>query len=83
MAKIVQYIHPGAAFIEFFPWSKPFEFPLFAVQEAHHLVARNEVRYIPSWFPGAGFKKEAVILKEMISQMINKPFDRTKSDIVS
>lgn len=43
----------------------------------------HEVRYIPSWFPGAGFQKEAAILKEMVSQMINKPFERTKSDIVS
>ena len=41
------------------------------------------VKYIPSWFPGAGFKKTARHFKEFLSPLINKPFDDMMGRVVS
>ena len=32
------------------------------------------LRYVPSWFPGAGFQKKATRVKETINIMADKPF---------
>jgi len=39
------------------------------------------LRFIPSWFPGAGFKKEAALLTQLGEQMMNRPLNHTKSDM--
>ena len=37
------------------------------------------VKYVPEWFPGAGFKKTAQRIKEFLPPLVNKPFDEMKS----
>lgn len=38
---------------------------------------------IPSWFPGAGWKHTAKLWREEGAEVINRPFDFTKSQMVS
>jgi len=44
---------------------------------------RCPVRYIPSWFPGAGFKRSAVEWKKLIEDFVNEPYEDCKQKIVS
>ena len=41
------------------------------------------MRYLPSWFPGAGFKKSAVEWKKLIEAFVNEPYEDCKQKIVS
>ena len=36
------------------------------------------VKYVPEWFPGAGFKKFARVAKENIDKSVNLPFQHVK-----
>lgn len=40
-------------------------------------------KHLPSWFPGAGFKRLATKLRLEVEQMGQAPFTRVKQDIVS
>lgn len=41
------------------------------------------VKYIPEWFPGANFQKEARLWKASVMEMLHRPFDVVKSRMVS
>ena len=41
------------------------------------------MRHLPSWFPGAGFKKSAVEWKKLIEAFVNEPYEDCKQKIVS
>lgn len=41
-----------------------------------------QVRYVPSWFPGAGFKKEAAACRAVVEQFMYEPFSKVKAEIV-
>ena len=41
------------------------------------------MRYVPDWFPGAGFRRLGLRTQELIKKMINRPFDMVKSQVVS
>jgi hypothetical protein len=40
------------------------------------------LKYVPSWFPGAGFQKQAAQWKEMNTTMTEKPFRYVKEQLV-
>ncbi|KAF7789964.1 hypothetical protein EIP86_000912 [Pleurotus ostreatoroseus] len=40
------------------------------------------VKYIPKWFPGAGFKRQAALWRRSTREMINRPFITTKRNMV-
>ena len=40
------------------------------------------LRYVPSWVPGAGFKKKAARWKAALVGMIEKPFQYVKEQVV-
>ena len=40
------------------------------------------VRFIPSWFPGAGFKRFAMSIGKQLARFENVPFDWAKKQIV-
>jgi hypothetical protein len=42
----------------------------------------STVKYIPSWMPGAGFKKTAEAYKETTQQLISKPYNMVKERMV-
>ena len=41
------------------------------------------LKYVPSWFPGAGFQKKAAHWSQINASMIQKPFDYVKDQLVS
>jgi hypothetical protein len=41
------------------------------------------VRYIPTWLPGAGFKREAISISEDVNAMLTAPFEMVKSQMAS
>ena len=40
------------------------------------------LKYVPSWFPGAGFQKKAARWKEAANIMADRPFLRVKEQLV-
>jgi hypothetical protein len=40
------------------------------------------LKYVPSWFPGAGFQKKAAQWKEITETMTEKPFRYVKAQLV-
>ena len=36
------------------------------------------VRHIPSWMPGAGFKRHALKTRKAVQEMINVPYEMVK-----
>ena len=40
-------------------------------------------KYLPWWFPGASFKREAARLAPHINDMVNKPYQTVKDALVS
>ncbi|GJE99705.1 cytochrome P450 [Phanerochaete sordida] len=36
------------------------------------------LKYVPEWFPGAGFKRQAKIWRESVLKMLHVPFDQAK-----
>ena len=40
------------------------------------------LKYVPSWFPGAGFQKKAAYWRELNASMIEKPFHHVKEQMV-
>ena len=41
------------------------------------------MRHLPSWFPGAGFKRSAVEWRKLIEDFVNEPYEDCKQKIVS
>ena len=37
-----------------------------------------QVRYIPTWMPGAGFKRTALKARAMIMEMLDMPYEMVK-----
>ena len=40
------------------------------------------LKYVPSWFPGAGFQKKAARVREAIHTMAEKPFRHVQEQLV-
>ena len=40
------------------------------------------LKYVPSWFPGAGFQKKAAHWREVNASVIKKPFHYVKEQLV-
>ena len=40
------------------------------------------LKYVPSWFPGAGFQKKAARWREVNNAMAEKPFRHVKEQLV-
>jgi hypothetical protein len=41
------------------------------------------LKYVPSWFPGAGFKRKAARWRASIRGMLERPYRRVKMELVS
>ena len=41
------------------------------------------LKYVPSWFPGAGFKRKAARWRASICEMLERPYRTVKRDLVS
>ena len=40
------------------------------------------LKYVPSWFPGAGFQKKAARWREAMNTMVDKPFRQVREQLV-
>lgn len=40
------------------------------------------MKYVPSWFPGAGFKTKAYEWSIIMQEMVNKPYQFVKEQLV-
>ena len=40
------------------------------------------VKYVPSWFPGAGFQKRIRVTHDYIAALKNVPYERVKAERV-
>ena len=40
------------------------------------------LKYVPSWFPGAGFQKKAALWREATNAMAEKPFCHVQEQLV-
>ncbi|KAI9063683.1 cytochrome P450 [Trametes sanguinea] len=58
---------------------------------SNHIAAAGKVwlvdlfpplKYVPSWFPGAGFKRNAAIWKQKMEDFVNVPYDYTKAEML-
>ena len=47
------------------------------------VLTANAVKYIPSWFPGAAFKRQAAKWKTSVDALFEEPFRAAKIDYVS
>jgi hypothetical protein len=41
------------------------------------------VKYVPEWFPGAGFQVQAKVWRKYVMAMIEDPFEYVKQSLVS
>jgi len=41
------------------------------------------LKYVPAWVPGAGFQKTIVEFRNKTNKMLDGPYDKCKSDMVS
>ena len=45
-------------------------------------MAARTVKHIPTRFSGAGFKRDAIVWKAKMLEMVNKPYERVKEEMV-
>jgi len=45
------------------------------------LIVRPQVRHVPDWFPGAGFKQFAKAGRELLDVAVNGPLDHLKESL--
>jgi hypothetical protein len=62
-----------------FPYVNPISF---TCAWYRHLDVTFVVRFIPSWFPGAGFKRMAAVWRKQFSELDAKPHAWAKEQIV-
>lgn len=49
----------------------------------HMVMSWHAVRFVPSWFPGAGFKRQAIIWQTRLRELESAPHEWAKQQIVS
>jgi hypothetical protein len=68
-----------AAILETFPFGKLHP-PLCPPRNALNI---RSVKFLPSWLPGLGFIDRAAIGKQISKDVLEQPFEYTKSEVVS
>ena len=69
---------PGLNYVDLFPLSKSLALPSMP-EDTDTLI----VKYIPSWFPGAGFKRRAKKYAAVLHDLVVIPHDYVKAQLVS
>ena len=52
--------------------------PVYANTDVH-----TTVRFVPAWMPGAGFKRHALKVRQIIREASYRPYEATKAAVVS
>ena len=45
-------------------------------------INQHLVSHIPAWFPGAGFKRHALYCRKLTNEMVDRPFEFVKKNMV-
>ena len=77
MAGVSAAGHPGSFLVDTFP-IRTFQSAMFPKN-----YISVTVKYVPEWFPGAGFQKKAKIWRKSVEEMNTKPFEAVKESLVS
>jgi hypothetical protein len=67
---------PGARLVEAVPWCKG------SCSSSVLDADIKQVAYLPSWIPGVGFKKEAMVMRRRWLDFVNRPYEYTRNQIV-
>ena len=70
---------PGSFFVDVFPARM---YPLFPARENSAHARDLAVRFVPEWFPGAGFKRLARVAKARGEHMVDGAFDAAKKAMI-
>lgn len=74
---------PGNFLVDSFPFR---EFngihPLLCYDDVDLLMGIYSVKYVPEWFPGAGFQTQAKEWSKQVTTMVDMPFEVVKQQIV-
>ena len=68
---------PGGTLVDFLPACRNLHI-IFSFKNTD----RISVRHIPSWMPGAGFKRYAMITRKAVREMLDQPYDLVKQRMV-
>ena len=69
---------PGTFLVDFFPWCKVSVYDGIS----HLIIITTTVKYVPDWFPGAGFKTVAKRGRELSTALRFVPYRETKEKVV-
>ena len=78
MARLEDATIPGAFLVDTFPIRS---FLRFLNPCDTQLTIRSQVRYVPDWFPGAGFKQFAKTGRGLFSVAVDGPLDFVKESL--
>lgn len=76
--EIVDAILPGAYLVDLVPLRTC----LCARRSYHGSLPLGPVKYVPRWFPGAGFQRFAAAHRELTEEMLNKPMEEVERTLV-
>ena len=82
MASVALSGMPGKFLVDTLPFCMFFFKKKVETIELEPFLNHGLVKHIPSWFPGAGFKRQAKVWRGLISEFVNEPFDKVKANMV-
>lgn len=56
---------------------------LYLIPGYDDIDVRPSVRFVPTWMPGAGFKRHALKVRQIIREASHRPYEATKAAVVS
>ena len=76
---------PGSMLVDFFPvcTSLFFVFAFCSARTGADGETRTSVKKLPTWMPGAGFKRDAFRIRELVHEMMDTPYEMVKGAMVS
>ena len=78
MACFLEFSEPGAYLVDFISFCRPISCSWYWLEYSPTF----SVKYIPEWFPGAGFQKKASETKKILRDFANIPFQFTLDQTV-
>lgn len=70
---------PGAYMCDVLPFCKIHQ----VYYVSFHLTNLAAVKHVPSWLPGAGFKRQAAVWRQAVEDMVELPYQKALDLIVS
>lgn len=73
---------PGAFLVDTIPIRSYIYSPLLSQRHISQRHSSSVVKFVPAWFPGAGFQKKAQHWRELAHEFIDRPFIVVKNALV-